>query len=39
MRKDIGQDLPWGNLTGIRPAKIPGMLKEQGLSDEAIRKE
>ena len=37
--KRYRQDLPWGNLTGIRPAKIPGMLKEQGLSDEAIRKE
>ena len=39
MKKDIGRDLPWGNLTGIRPAKIPGMLREQGMSDEHIRRE
>lgn len=39
MKKDIGRDLPWGNLTGIRPAKIPGMLREQGMSDEQIRRE
>lgn len=37
--KDIGKDLPWGNLTGIRPAKIPGMLLEQGISEEQVRKE
>lgn len=37
--KDIGKDLPWGNLTGIRPAKIPGMLLEQGMSEEQVRKE
>ena len=31
-----GRTLPWGNLTGIRPTKLPmGMLAE-GLSDEEI---
>lgn len=34
---DTGMELPWGNLTGIRPAKIPGMLMEQGLEDNEIR--
>lgn len=38
MAKDTGMQLPWGNLTGIRPAKIPGMMLEQGLSESEIRK-
>ena len=38
MVKDTGYTLPWGNLTGIRPAKIPGMLMEQGMSENEIRK-
>lgn len=37
--KDTGKELPWGNLTGIRPAKIPGMLLEQGMSKEEVRRE
>lgn len=36
--KDTGCELPWGNLTGIRPAKIPGMLREKGLLDNEIEK-
>lgn len=39
MSKDTGKELPWGNLTGIRPVKIPGMLMEEGYSEEQIRKE
>lgn len=39
LTKDIGRDLPWGNLTGIRPAKIPGMLLEQGMSEDEVRRE
>jgi oxygen-independent coproporphyrinogen-3 oxidase len=31
-----GQELPWGNLTGIRPTKIPMNLLEEGKSDEEI---
>lgn len=38
MSKDTGKELPWGNLTGIRPAKIPGMLFEQGMREEQVRK-
>ena len=30
------QKLPWGNLTGIRPTKIPMNLLEEGKSDEEI---
>ncbi len=39
MNKDTGIELPWGNLTGIRPAKIPALLLEQGIAEEEIRKE
>lgn len=38
-QKDTGNELPWGNLTGIRPAKIPGMMMEQGMTEEEVRKE
>lgn len=38
MSKDTGKELPWGNLTGIRPAKIPGMLFEQGMDEGQVRK-
>lgn len=31
-----GQQLPWGNLTGIRPTKIPMNLLEKGNSEEEI---
>ena len=33
-----GKRLPWGNLTGIRPTKIPMLLLEQGKSDDEILK-
>ncbi|MCI8957017.1 MAG: coproporphyrinogen dehydrogenase HemZ [Eubacterium sp.] len=39
LEKDTGRHLPWGNLTGIRPAKIPGMLMEEGMSEQDARKE
>lgn len=31
-----GQELPWGDLTGIRPTKIPMKLLEEGKSEEEI---
>lgn len=31
-----GQVLPWGNLTGIRPTKIPMALLEEGKSEDMI---
>lgn len=31
--KQTGQTLPWGNLTGIRPTKIPMQLLEEGKSN------
>ena len=31
-----GQKLPWGNLTGIRPTKIPMTLLEEGKTDQEI---
>lgn len=31
-----GVELPWGNLTGIRPTKIPMALLEEGKSEEEI---
>ena len=37
--KDTGHELTWGNLTGIRPAKIPGMMREAGMSEKEIRKQ
>ena len=30
LREETGEDLPWGNLTGIRPTKIPMALLERG---------
>ncbi len=33
-----GRSLPWGTLTGIRPAKIPMLLIDEGRDDEEIRK-
>ena len=33
------KDLPWGDLTGIRPTRIAMKLMEEGLLDEDIRKE
>ena len=32
-----GQKLPWGSLTGIRPAKIPMKMMEEGKPDVEIR--
>lgn len=37
LMKDTMVELPWGNLTGIRPAKIVGMLLEEGMSENEIR--
>lgn len=37
LAKDTGMELPWGNLTGIRPAKITGMLLEDGMSEDEVR--
>lgn len=36
--KATGRTLSWGNLTGIRPAKIPAVLMAQGMSCEEIKK-
>ncbi len=33
-----GKSLPWGTLTGIRPAKIPMLMLDKGSDDEEIRK-
>lgn len=35
-REHTGQNLPWGNLTGIRPTKIPMALLEQGWKNTEI---
>ena len=37
LQEDTGMELPWGNLTGIRPAKIPGMLMQEGLAEDEVR--
>lgn len=36
LRDYTGQSLPWGNLTGIRPVKIPMSLLEQGWKNTEI---
>ncbi len=36
MCAETGKELPWGNLTGIRPTKIAYGLLEEGKSDEEI---
>lgn len=36
LEKHTGQALPWGNLTGIRPTKIPMALLEQGWKNADI---
>ena len=38
MQIDTGKELPWGDLTGIRPAKIPALLYEEGKKEEEIRR-
>ena len=37
LQEATGQNLPWGSLTGIRPAKIPMKMMEEGHSDDEIR--
>lgn len=36
LRDRTGQELPWGDLTGIRPTKIPMAMLEQGMSNAQI---
>ncbi|MCM1175215.1 MAG: coproporphyrinogen dehydrogenase HemZ [Blautia sp.] len=36
LQKETGYSLPWGNLTGIRPTKIPMAMLEEGKSEEEI---
>ena len=32
-----GKKLPWGNLTGIRPTKLPMAMLEEGMDEETIK--
>lgn len=32
-----GKKLPWGNLTGIRPTKLPMAMLDEGMEEEAIK--
>lgn len=34
-----GQELPWGDLTGIRPTKIAMQMLESGMTDDEMREE
>lgn len=36
LRQVTGRELPWGNLTGIRPTKIAFVMLEQGRSEQEI---
>lgn len=36
LKRETGKSLPWGNLTGIRPTKIPMALLEKGMSHAEI---
>ena len=36
LREETGYSLPWGNLTGIRPTKIPMAMLEEGKSEKEI---
>lgn len=36
LQKETGCSLPWGNLTGIRPTKIPMAMLEEGKSEDEI---
>lgn len=36
LSEHTGKKLPWGNLTGIRPTKIPMTMMEEDVSDEEI---
>ena len=35
--KEIGHDLPWGSLTGIRPTRIPMQMLEAGKEEKEIK--
>ena len=37
LSEHTGRKLPWGDLTGIRPVKIPMKLLEQGENEESIK--
>ena len=39
LKELTGRDLPWGNLTGIRPAKLAMAGLEQGMEEETIRRQ
>ncbi len=36
LEKGLGEELPWGTLTGIRPTKIPMKLLTEGKTDDEI---
>ncbi|MCI6553819.1 MAG: coproporphyrinogen dehydrogenase HemZ [Lachnospiraceae bacterium] len=36
LSRQLGMELPWGTLTGIRPTKIPMAMLEEGKSEEEI---
>jgi len=36
LREETGRSLPWGDLTGIRPTKIPMAMLEEGKREEEI---
>lgn len=38
LSEETGKELPWGNLTGIRPTKIPTSLLEEGWKNSEIAK-
>ncbi len=38
LKEKTGKDLPWGNLTGIRPTRIAMNLVDKGKSDDEIAK-
>ncbi|WP_026490589.1 coproporphyrinogen dehydrogenase HemZ [Butyrivibrio sp. XPD2002] len=37
LSKEIGHDLPWGSLTGIRPTRIPMQMLEAGKEEKEIK--
>ena len=37
LSRELGKELPWGNLTGIRPTKLAYGMLEEGRTDEEIR--
>ncbi|SFU41201.1 coproporphyrinogen dehydrogenase HemZ [Butyrivibrio sp. INlla21] len=37
LSKETGKELPWGNLTGIRPTRIVMNLLDEGMTDDEIR--